>query len=148
MAVGFAVGSLGAFAGTAAAESERSGSHADPQASWEKSYKWSEDDRDEGGINISEGVRKNREMARAEFWAYGERLEITDNHDNGRQAIAKLWVGGSGPAIFYANEGDKDAPERRIDLSFAEGQSVQMQVCTSDSSNAVCTDKETYTGVT
>ena len=133
----FAIGSLGAFAGAAAAD-------ADPP-NWAKKHRQWDDDRDNGGISLSESAVDvtEDELVNATFRAYGEILRIKDWHNNGRPAIAKLWVGGSGPAVFYA-----DGSITEYNLSYTEGQTVHLQVCTSDSPNAVCTVKEKHPGRT
>ena len=65
-----------------------------------------------------------------------------DHVDNDRPTIVKLWVGGSGPAVFYG-----EGTHRTVEWpSYAEGQTVHIQVCTSDHPNAVCTKKEHIKG--
>lgn|SRR5690625_3418414 len=134
-----ATASIGALAtATATAETEY-------QSTWGKTYdRWNDPD-DYGGQSISEAATKHAtgEYVSASFQAYGEILQINDRHRNDRSAIAKLWVGGSGPAIYYGNG---DNTSRKVNLSYAEGQRVYLQVCTSDSPNAVCTGKEKYVG--
>jgi len=143
MAAVVATAGLGAFAtATATADTEH-------QNTWEKKYWQDKDDGDAGGISISERAHQvpaTGQRVDAHFQALGENLIIQDGHDNDRAAVAKLWVGGNGPAVFY---GKGDGTERIITrLSYAEGQTVHLQVCTSDAPNAVCTAKEKHPGRT
>ncbi|MGY6651481.1 hypothetical protein ACXIZN_04885 [Amycolatopsis sp. TRM77291] len=135
VAMALAVAGLGMSAGTAVAGTE---------ASWYSRYGSWNDPEDKGGISLYEGRYKpvsggKTEYVLGRFKAYGETLTIMDYHDNNRRAIVKLWVGGSGPAVFY---GDGDRTERAVPLSYDEGQTVYLQVCTSDSPNAECSPKE------
>ena len=137
-AVAVGVASLGVLGGTAAADTEQ------VAASWYTRYDSWNAPSDKGGISLYEGAYKSvgggeTEYVKGYFQAYGEWLTISDYHDNNRPAIVKLWVGGSGPAVFY---GDGDDSERPVDLSYDEGQTVYLQVCTSDSPNAVCSPKK------
>lgn len=63
--------------------------------------------------------------------------------------IAKLWVGGDGPAVFYGEDGDDDGGGDWVEhnRSYDEGQTVYLQVCTSDHPDAACSAKEKYSGV-
>jgi hypothetical protein len=126
--------SLGVIGGTAIAEPESAAEWSMSHASWN-------DPNDAGGISIYEKASKTTadEFVMGQFIAYGETLTLWDEHENGKPAILKLWVGGSGPAIFYA-EGDNTT--REIPRSYDEGQTVYLQVCTSDSPNAVCSPKK------
>lgn len=118
----------------------------EPRASWTYDYdRWS-DDGDAGGVSIGDGAwADDYHQVEAEFHALGEWLYIWDQYPNGRDTVARLWVGGSGPAVFYGEGYDT---VRDVNLSYDEGQTVYLQVCTSDSPNAVCTDKEKYAGRT
>lgn len=129
-AVVVAVAALGILGGTTNAAA----------ASWYKSHAAWNDPKDAGGISIYEQASKDGtdEYVMGQFVAYDEIVTIWDYHDNDRPAIVKLWVGGSGPAVFYANG---DGTKRTIDGSYDEGQTVYLQACTSDSANAVCTNK-------
>lgn len=133
--IGTAVGvaSLGFLGGTANAAPTAEASWYISQASWNAPD-------DKGGVSIYEQASKDGtdEYVMGQFLANGEDLTIWDHHDNGRSAIVRLWVGGSGPAVFY---GDGDGTEREVPLSYDEGQTVYLQACTSDSPNAVCTKK-------
>jgi hypothetical protein len=134
IAAAVGVATLGALGGgTAIAESGA-------EASWYKSHEAWNDPKDEGGVSIYEQASKDGtdEYVMGQFVAYGETLTIWDYHDNGRPAILRLWVGGSGPAVFYATGDDT---KREIPRSYDEGQTVYLQACTSDSPNAVCTEK-------
>ncbi|SKC34935.1 hypothetical protein [Krasilnikoviella flava] len=129
-AVGAAgLGLLGTTAATAA-PATTAASWNDYGASWN-------DPNDAGGISVYEKTVKysNSESVMAQFIANGEHLTIWDDHDNDRKAIVKLWVGKSGPAVFYAKG---DNTETRFNLSYDEGQTVKIQVCTSTSSQAQC----------
>jgi hypothetical protein len=131
------IASLGVLGGTAVADPEAAGS-------WYTRYDSWNDPQDKGGVSIFEGAYKDvgggkTEYVKGDFRAYGETVRIADYHKNGRPAIVKLWVGGSGPAVFYAEE---DWSEREIPGSYDEGQTVYLQVCTSDSPNAVCSPKK------
>lgn len=136
-AVAIGVAGLGAAGGTAVADTEA-------KAGWYTRYDSWNDPRDKGGVSLYEGTYKSvgggkTEYVRGYFQAYGEWLTISDFHDNDRKAIAKIWVGGSGPAVYYGNG---DGTEREVDLSYDEGQRVYVQVCTSDSPNAECSPKK------
>ncbi|MGY6651482.1 hypothetical protein ACXIZN_04890 [Amycolatopsis sp. TRM77291] len=124
--------SMGIFGGTAVAE---------PEATWHKSGASWNDPNDKGGVSSYEKAAKTsgNEMVMGQFIAYDEKLTLWDEHNNGRKAILKLWVGGSGPAVFYSHG---DGTTRVIDESYDEGQTVYLQVCTSDSPNAVCTKRQ------
>jgi hypothetical protein len=134
------VASLGVLGGPAAAETGTA-APAEPAtaASWYISQDSWDDPQDNGGISIYEQASKNGtdEYVMGRFRAYGETLSIWDHHDNDRSSIVKLWVGGSGPAVFSS----KGETYREVPLSYDEGQTVYLQACTSTSSNAVCTDK-------
>lgn len=128
----FTAAALAVSAGPAVAEVVP---HA--QSSWTYDYHIYKNDGDAGGISMSvEADKSNGEGVLASFSAKGEHLFISDQHKNGRSAIAKLWVGGSGPAIFYATG---DNSHKDFNLSYDENQTVNLEVCTSDSANAVCT---------
>ncbi|MGY6651483.1 hypothetical protein ACXIZN_04895 [Amycolatopsis sp. TRM77291] len=131
VAAALGVASMGVLGGTAT---------ADPSASWHKSHAAWNDPKDDGGISIYEQASKDGtdEYVMGQFTAYDEVVTIWDHHKNGRKAIVKLWVGSSGPAVFYAHG---DGTKRVIDGSYDEGQTVYLQACTSDSPNAVCTKK-------
>jgi hypothetical protein len=136
-AVALGVAGMGMFGGTAVADPGAA-------ASWYTRYDSWEDPDDKGGVSLYEGAYKDvgggkTEYVRGYFVAYGEQLMISDFHDNDRPAIVKLWVGGSGPAVYYGNG---DGKEREVPLSYDEGQTVYLQVCTSDSPNAVCSPKK------
>jgi len=109
-------------------------------ATWRTTWSAAPDDHDAGGITIYEKATRiaDRAFVMGQFTAYGEHLTVWDYHDNDRKAIVKLWVGASGPAVFYAKGDDTTT---RFDLSFDEGQTVYLQACTSTSANAVCTPK-------
>ncbi|MFE6971914.1 hypothetical protein [Isoptericola sp. NPDC057653] len=95
-------------------------------------------DGDVGGVSVYEQAIKNgtSQYVMGMFEAKGEHLTVWDHHPNGRKAIVKLWVGGSGPAVFYASG---DGTKKEFNLSYDEGQRVYLQACTSTSVNAVCT---------
>ncbi|MEL7977084.1 hypothetical protein AAG589_14565 [Isoptericola sp. F-RaC21] len=98
------------------------------------------DDGDAGGVSIYEQAMKDStsQYVMGMFEAKGEHLTVWDHHPNDRKAIVKLWVGKSGPAVFYAKG---DGTRKEFDLSYDEGQRVYLQACTSTSVNAVCTPK-------
>jgi hypothetical protein len=133
VAVAVGVAGLGVLGGTAEAEPAAA-------ASWYKSQESWNDPKDTGGVSIYEQASKDGtdEYVMGQFVAFDEVLTIWDYHPNDRPAIVKLWVGGSGPAVF---SGNGDGTKRVIDLSYDEGQTVHLQACTSDSPNAVCTNK-------
>lgn len=138
LVMAFAAVALVGLNGTAAADSEANGG-------WEFDYSYDQNDGDKGGRSIKESAfYKGASTNMAKFEAYGEVLKISYYFENDRRAIAKLWVGGSGPAIFYS---DGDMTDTRFNLSYDEGQTVYLQVCTSDHPNAVCTSKTKYKGV-
>lgn len=124
---------VGGLGNTAAADSTPSASWYVTEAAWN-------DPKDKGGISVYEQASKDGtdEYVMGQFVAYGENLSIWDYHPNGRSSIVKLWVGDSGPAVFYSNG---DGTKRTIGLSYRDGQKVKVQACTSDSPGAVCTDK-------
>ncbi|MFC7878805.1 hypothetical protein [Isoptericola sp. NPDC057391] len=130
---------LGLLGGTAATAAP-----ATTAASWNDYGADWDDPNDAGGISVYEKTVKysNGESVMAQFIARGEHLTIWDDHDNDRKAIVKLWVGRSGPAVFYAKG---DGTETRFNLSYDEGQTVKIQVCTSTSSKAQCSSG-TYRG--
>ena len=133
--------------GPVAAAAPTAAPHADPTAAatWNSTGATWNDPNDAGGVSVYERASKlsTGENVLGQFVAYGEKISVFDHHDNDRKAIVKVWVGGSGPAVFYS---DGDGTERVIDESYGEGQSVYVQVCTSDSANAICSDR-TYRGV-
>ena len=91
---------------------------------------------DDGGRNMySTCVSSNDDRVTAYFYAYDEILSVCDWFPNGHNTIAKLTVGGE--TYTYKSEGTNSC-DAQFDLSFAEGQSVKLRVCTSSSSNAVC----------
>ncbi|GAB3488959.1 hypothetical protein [Nocardiopsis coralliicola] len=53
-------------------------------------------------------------------------------------------MGGGGPAVFTGKEGGS----RTVPLSYAEGQTVYLQVCTSYADRAMCTEKRREPGRT
>lgn len=120
---------------------------AEPAGSWwEGNHKAFQNDGDKGGRSLYESIdtiAEDHTLVAASFRALGEHLTIYDFYDNDRPTIVKLWVGGGGPAIFYHSDRVTE-----FDLSYAEGQTVYLQVCTSDSPNAACTSKVTYPGMT
>ena len=102
-------------------------------------------DGDAGGVSLrDELVNADFEDVEAHFAAKDEYLSVDDDFDNDRNTVARLWVGGSGPAVFYSQGGDWTG----FDLSYDEGQTVKLQVCTSASPNAVCTHVHGVTGRT
>lgn len=116
------------------------------RSSWDYGYTVRPDDGDAGGKSLVVWAQNSDyEGVSADFNALGGHLYVYDNFDNGRPAIAKLWVGGSGPAVFYAPGDEKS---KHFDLSYDENQTVYLQVCTSDSPNAVCTVKSKGKGRT
>lgn len=151
MIVGAAVISIGGLSDSATGDVTESTADVGQNATWSTDYSVEDSTPDKGGLNISERVYKydgvDWDEVVGNFQAYDEQLRILDNHENGRPGVVKVWVGGSGPALYYAYSGD-DGRLRELDLSFAEGQSIQMKVCTSDSPKAKCTDKVTHTGIT
>ncbi|WP_375001200.1 hypothetical protein [Aeromicrobium sp. CTD01-1L150] len=138
--VGLAVSAATASAGTVTAAPK-------PLGTWEAHYDQWDDPDDKGGVSISESTTKleTGEYVSASFQAYGEILKINDRHSNGRPAIARLTIGSGGPAVYYGNG---DGTSRTLNLSFAEGQRVYLQVCTSDSPNAECTQNAWKPGTT
>ncbi|MFD6178593.1 MULTISPECIES: hypothetical protein [unclassified Isoptericola] len=129
---------LGLLGSTAAAAAPRPAlDGVATAATWHDSGASWNDPNDKGGISVYEKTSKSstREDVMAQFIANGEHLTIWDHHDNDRKAIVKLWVGRSGPAVFYAKGDDT---ETRFNLSYDEGQTVKIQVCTSTSPNAQC----------
>lgn len=116
-------------------------------ANWITGYTRQPDDGDAGGVTVSEFAQKKRgdgQLVSARFAAKGETLKIYDSHANGHPAVARLWVGGGDPAVFKGQEGGS----RTIPLSYDEGQAVYLQVCTSYSDRAVCTEKKREPGRT
>lgn len=133
----FAAAALVGLNGTATADSSA-------ESSWSRFYWAWQDDGDKGGRTISEEVRHTSgSRVGARFDAKGEVLRVWDLFDNDRATMVKLWVGGSGPAIFYSHGWD----ETKYNLSYAEGQAVYLQVCTSSHPNAVCSSKAKYKGI-
>ena len=130
---------LGLLGGTAVAAPEAPEA-PEAMASWTTSYDDWDDNQDTGGISAQEVAEKNGtdEWVSGSFYAYGEKVYVGDQHDNDRRSIVRLWVGGSGPAVFYS---DGDGTTRSIDTSYEDGQTVRIQACTSDSANAVCTER-------
>lgn len=133
-----ALGMVGGAAGAAASD-------VAPQADWGTSYYAWNDPEDSGGVSVAEMAYKisSDEYVHGRFRAYGEVLSIWDYHDNDRKSVVRLWVGGSGPAVFYSKG---DNTYREVNLSYDEGQTVHIQTCTSDSSGAVCTAKTKVPG--
>lgn len=140
LVMAFAAVALVGLNGTATADS-------DAKYTWVTDYDYRQSDGDKGGRSISETVYSPGEGGynhnQANFHALDEVLHIRDEFDNGHPTVAKLWVGGSGPAVYYAKGWGWSA----YDLSYAEGQTVYLQVCTSDHPNAACTSKTKYKGV-
>ncbi|MGO1971446.1 MAG: hypothetical protein ACTH2Q_00660 [Propionibacteriaceae bacterium] len=136
IATAAAAASFGVLAGgTAVAEPPEA------QASWYTEESAWRDEKDKGGVSIYEQAIRNdssQQYVMGEFQAYGENLTVWDHHNNDRKSIVKLWVGGSGPAVFYS---DGDGTKKTIPLSYDEGQAAKLQACTSDGPNAVCTEK-------
>lgn len=128
-----AVALVGVPGGTALADST-------PSAGWHVTEADWDDPKDKGGISMYEQTSKNGtdEYVMGQFVAHGEKLSIWDYHQNGRSSIVKLWVGDSGPAVFYSHG---DGTKRTINLSYRDGQKVKVEACTSDSPGAECTDK-------
>ncbi|CAM3483196.1 hypothetical protein [Isoptericola cucumis] len=147
VAAALALAGLGLSAGAAgAAPAAVVPAHLAPQAGWGTSYYAWNDPEDSGGVSVAEQAYKTTsdEYVHGRFRAYGEVLSIWDYHDNDRRSVVKLWVGGSGPAVFYS-KGDNSY--REVNLSYDEGQTVHIQTCTSDTSGAVCTEKSRVPGV-
>ncbi|SDD75797.1 hypothetical protein [Glycomyces harbinensis] len=71
------------------------------------------------------------------FQALGEHFTVCDRFPNGHATFAQLTVEGNGTATFYTNGGGGDCDD--FDLSFDEGLSVSLKVCTSDTAGATCT---------
>ncbi|MFC7878993.1 hypothetical protein, partial [Isoptericola sp. NPDC057391] len=118
------------------ATTDRSGT----AASWYMDTAAWANDGDAGGVSLYEQAVKGgtSQYVMGMFEANGEHLTVWDHHDNDRKAIVKLWVGRSGPAVFYARG---DGTKKEFNLSYDEGQRVYLQACTSTSVNAVCTPK-------
>ena len=135
-----AVGMVGGAAGAAPAG-------AAAPADWGYSYYAWNDPEDAGGVSVAEMAYKttSSEYVHGRFRSYGEVLSIWDYHDNDRKSVVKLWVGSSGPAVFYS---DGDNTYREVNLSYDEGQVVYIQTCTSDGAGAVCTEKTRVPGRT
>ncbi|UYM06675.1 hypothetical protein [Solicola gregarius] len=113
---------------------------------WDLVHSTDPTDGDAGGVSIWEWARaaKNDPIAvSATFEAYDEKLRIDDDFDNDRPTVVRLWVGRSGPAEFFSTGDGKT-----FDLSYNEGQTVRLQVCTSDTRNATCTKVKKYPGRT
>lgn len=68
------------------------------------------------------------------FYASGEHFHVYDHFGNGHSTIAYLKVAGSGTATF--SSGGKK--HKDFNESFSENKKVQVKVCTSSSSKAVC----------
>ncbi len=134
-----AAAGLGLLGSTAAAATPTPDGPA-AAATWNSTGATWNDPNDAGGVSVYERASKlsTGEDILGQFIAYGEKISVFDRHDNDRKAIVKLWVGGSGPAVFYGNG---DGTERVSNESYGEGQAVYLQVCTSDSANAVCSDR-------
>lgn len=132
---------LGMLGGTAVAATPAPDARTAAASGWTSSGGTWNDPNDAGGISVYERASKSStgESVLGQFVAYGEKITIIDHHDNDRRAIVKLWVGKSGPAVFYGNG---DGTDRVVDRSYDEGQPVYVQVCTSDSATAVCSDRE------
>ena len=141
LVMAFAAVALVGLNSTAVADSEA-------EYTWVTDYDYRQNDGDKGGRSIREMVYSPGEGGynhnKAVFQAHGETLHIGDFFENGHPTVVKLWVGGSGPAVYYAKGWGWSA----YHLSYAEGQAVYMQVCTSDHPNAACTSKTKYKGVT
>jgi len=125
-----------------AAPPEAPAGDAQAAATWyREAWSW-HDPYDKGGVGITEMATKGgtggKVYVYGRFVPEGEHLFISDRHANGRKSIVKLWVGGSGPAVFYSKG---DNTYRDVNLSYDEGQTVYLQACTSDSAQAVCTKK-------
>ncbi|SKC34936.1 hypothetical protein [Krasilnikoviella flava] len=128
-------------AATAAPAPDTSGAdRATAAASWSMDTAAWAKDGDAGGVSIYEQAIKNgtSQYVMGMFEAKGEHLTVWDHHPNDRKAIVRLWVGSSGPAVFYAAG---DGTKKEFNLSYDEGQRVYLQACTSTSVNAVCTPK-------
>jgi len=110
-----------------------------PSGTWYSTNDAWGDDGDDGGVSFWVKGKKSGydQYVKASFYAEGEHLYLRDYHPNGSNAIVRLWVGGSGPAVFYAEGYGKT----HFNLSYDENQTVSMQVCTSTSSKAYCTPK-------
>jgi hypothetical protein len=104
-------------------------------ASWEctgKTYADHEHDGEQTFI-VQCGKVASQTFVAVHFDSYGEVIRIYDYFDNDRKTFAKVYVERSGTATWYG-----DGQERVINESFSEGKSVGLEVCTSDSPNAVC----------
>lgn len=81
--------------------------------------------------------RSDRQFVLARFYPHDELLYVYDSFDNDRATVARLWVSGYGEAEF------KTGPHNR---SYPENLAMSLRVCTSSSSNAVCS--RAYSGKT
>lgn len=102
---------------------------------WQDLYVRIPDDGDAGGVSLTESIIDGEGTSvAAQFRAHDEKLTVFDSYDNDRSTVARLWVDGTGPEVFYSRGAYK-----KFDLSYDEGKTVHLQVCTSDNLLATCT---------
>ncbi|UYM06676.1 hypothetical protein [Solicola gregarius] len=111
---------------------------------WADLYVRNPTDGDAGGVSLTESIIDGEGTSvAAQFLAEGERLIVYDDYDNDRSTVARLWVDGPGPEVFYSRGSRKE-----FDLSYDEGDTVHLQVCTSDSLLTICTEVKKEPGRT
>ncbi|SDD54405.1 hypothetical protein [Glycomyces harbinensis] len=92
--------------------------------------------RDIDAVCYTAGSTDDNEVY-ADFRALGEHFIVCDHFPNGHATFAQLTVEGNGTATFYTAGGGDPCDD--FNLSYSEGLSVSLKVCTSDTAGATCT---------
>jgi hypothetical protein len=98
------------------------------------------DSGDSGGVDVYATCSSSGNRVSARFNANGEHFIVCDHYPNGASTVAYLTVAGNGTATYYSSGSGRCTD---FNLSFDEGLSAGVKVCTSDESSAVCSSRST-----
>ncbi|WP_205327891.1 hypothetical protein [Glycomyces sp. YM15] len=110
----------------------------DLRAPWTCSGGKNADNGDAGGVDVFATCSSSGNRVSARFNANGEHLIVCDHYPNGYSTIARLTVEGNGTAT-YRSSGSGRCTD--FNLSFDEGLSASVEVCTAGTSDALCSGR-------
>jgi hypothetical protein len=125
------------FAGAALAAAPAQ-AQAELRAPWSCSVGKNADSGDAGGVDVYASCSSSGNRVSARFNANGEHLIVCDHYPNGHSTIARLTVSGNGTAT-YRSTGSGQCTD--FNLSFDEGLSVSLVVCTAGTEDALCSGR-------
>lgn len=96
------------------------------------------DSGDSGGVDVYATCSASGNRVSARFNADGEHFLVCDHYPNGYSTYARLTVAGNGTASYYSSGSGRCTD---FNLSFDEGLAVSVEVCTADTSTAVCSGR-------